>query len=292
MTSVIFSLIKAMRPKQWVKNSFCFAPLVFSRMALDLDAVREAGIVFLAFSLVASTIYLINDIVDRERDRAHPKKKNRPIASGKIGVPIAIVTALFTGVAAIALGFFQNYMVLGVLSTYLVLNFGYSFWLKHLVIVDLFVIAIGFVLRVMAGAAAIGVTPSAWILTCTLFLSLLLAACKRRAEVEAQGPDAGTRKVLSAYSLQYLDLIIAVVAGGTILSYALYTMSPATVGHLGTANLIYTLPFAMFAVFRYMWLVLQKAQGESPFELLLRDATMLINIASYLVVTFVVVYLL
>jgi 4-hydroxybenzoate polyprenyltransferase len=289
---VIVPLVTALRPKQWVKNSFCLAPLIFSRRALDLDAVIDAAVVFVAFSLVASTIYLINDIADRDHDRAHPKKRLRPIAAGLVGVPLAVVSAAAIGAGSLAIGYRQGYEVLAVLATYLVLNLGYSLWLKHLVLVDLFVISIGFVLRVIAGAAAIGVASSAWILTCTLFLSLLLAACKRRAEVAAQGPEAGTRKVLAAYSLQYLDLIISVVAAGAVLSYALYTLSPATVAHLGTSNLIYTLPFAVFAVFRYIWLVLQRAQGESPFELLMRDPTMLINIAGYLAVTLTVVYVL
>lgn len=290
--TVFFPLVRALRPKQWVKNSFCLAPLVFSRRALELDSVLEAGIVVAAFSLLASSIYLINDVFDRERDQMHPVKKNRPIAAGLVGVRTAIGVALLIGASAIVLGLHLSLGVVAVLGTYLVLNFSYSFWLKHLVLVDLFVIAIGFVLRVMAGAEAIDVSTSQWILTCTLFLSLLLAACKRRAEVEQQGPEAGTRKVLSAYSTRYLDVIIAVVAGGAVLSYALYTLSPATVQSLGTENLVFTLPFVIFAVFRYIYLVFEKAQGESPFELLMRDVVMMINITGYVIVTILVVYIL
>lgn len=289
---MILSLIRALRPKQWAKNSFCLAPLIFSQRALDIEAVSEASIVFFAFSFLASAVYLVNDIIDRERDRAHPVKKNRPIASGALSVPMAIIASIVLGIGALTLGMRQSVDVLIVLSTYLVINVGYTFWLKHLVLVDLFIISIGFVLRVMAGAAAIGVSPSHWILTCTLFISLLMAACKRRSEVELQGPESGTRKVLSSYSLKYLDLIIAVVAGGTILSYAIYTLSPQTVDHLETSGLIYTLPFVIFGVFRYIYLVLEQASGESPFELLMRDAAMMINIGGYVIVTILVVYIL
>lgn len=281
-----------MRPKQWVKNSFCLAPLIFSRRADDLDAVAEAGLVFAAFSLLASSIYLLNDVIDRERDRAHPVKCKRPIASGALPVPLAIVASVLLAAGALVIAFYQSWVVLGVFCAYLLQNFGYTFWLKHVVLVDLFIIAIGFVLRVMAGAGAIEVSPSHWILTCTLFLSLLLAALKRRAEVEQQGADKGTRKVLSSYSTRYLDLIVAVVAGGAILSYALYTMSPETAGNMGTTDLIFTLPFVVFAIFRYIYLVLEQAKGESPFELLVRDVAMMITIAGFTVVTVLVVYVL
>lgn len=288
----MFALLRALRPKQWVKNSFCLAPLIFSRQALQLDAVREAGWAVLAFTMVASTIYLINDLRDRESDRVHPVKKNRPIASGALGTKTAVAVALLLGLGSLAVSYLQSWQVLAVIGTYLLLNIGYTFGLKRIVLVDIFVIAIGFVLRVMAGAAAIEVEASQWILTCTLFLALLLAACKRRSEVESQGPDAGTRKVLLRYSLKYLDVIIAIVAGGAILSYALYAMSPVTIEHLGTTNLIYTLPFVVFAVFRYIYLVLERTEGESPFELLVRDGTIWFNIVGYLIVTILVVYIL
>jgi 4-hydroxybenzoate polyprenyltransferase len=288
----MLALLRALRPKQWAKNSFCLAPLIFSRQALELDSVFETGWVFLSFSMVASTIYLINDLRDRESDRAHPVKKMRPIASGTVGVGTAVVTAIVLGLGALALGFLQSWPVFAVIATYLVLNTSYTFKLKQIVLVDIFIIAIGFVLRVMAGAAAIEVVASQWILTCTLFLALLLAACKRRAEVEAQGASAGTRMVLSRYSTKYLDVIIAIVAGGAILSYALYAMSPATVEHIGTSDLIFTLPFVVFAVFRYIYLVLEQTQGESPFDLLVRDGTIWFNVVGYLVVTFLIVYVL
>jgi 4-hydroxybenzoate polyprenyltransferase len=288
----ILALARALRPKQWVKNVFCLAPLVFSRQALELDSVDEAALVFLAFSLLASAVYLVNDVIDRDSDRAHPVKRNRPIASGALGVGAAIGASVLIGAAALGLGAYLSYSVLAVLGTYLVLNVGYAFWLKHLALVDIFVISIGFVLRVMAGAAAIDVFASQWILTCTLFLSLVLATCKRRSEVELQGQDSGTRKVLSSYSLRYLDLVIAIAAAGAILSYALYTLSPSTVQHLGTTNLIYTLPFAVFAILRYIYLVLERAQGESPFELLVRDASIIVSILGYIVVTVLALYVL
>ena len=287
---MILPLIRALRPKQWVKNTFCLAPLVFSRQAFELESVRQAGLVFVAFAMVASAVYLTNDLIDRERDRAHPVKRKRAIASGAVGPATAVVSAVLLGVGALALGAWQGLGVLAVLGGYLALNVGYTFWLKHVVLVDLFAIAIGFVLRVLAGAEAIGVTTSQWILVCTLFISLLMAASKRRSEVELQGAAAGTRAVLARYSIRYLDLIITVVASGAILSYALYTMSPSTADHLGTPHLIYTLPFVIFAVFRYVYLVLEGAKGESPFDLLVGDGPMIANVVLYTVVTVLVVY--
>jgi 4-hydroxybenzoate polyprenyltransferase len=290
MWRITWALFRAMRPKQWVKNSFCLAPLIFAQRALNLEAVEQALYVFVGFSLVASTVYLLNDIVDRERDRVHPVKRDRPIAAGLISVPVAAAAGGLIGIGAFLLGWRQSFAVGAVLTGYFVMNVGYSFWLKRLVLVDLFVIAIGFVLRVYAGAAAIGVAASQWILTCTLFIALLMAACKRRSEVELQGPESETRRVLSHYSLHYLDLVVAVVAGVTILSYALYTMSPLTVSHLGTENLIYTLPFVAFAVLRYVFLVLEKSQGENPFDLIVQDGAMIVNIVGYVVVTLLLLY--
>lgn len=275
-----------------MKNAFCLAPLIFSRHALEIESVDEAALVVLAFTALASAVYLINDVIDRESDRAHPVKRNRSIASGALGVGPAIGAAVVIGVGGLGVGLSLSSSVLAVLGTYLLLNVGYAFWLKHLALVDIFVVSIGFVLRVMAGAIAIGVTASAWILTCTFFLSLLLATCKRRSEVELQGPDGGTRKVLSSYSTRYLDLIIGVTAAGAILSYALYTLSPSTVENLRTTNLIYTLPFVVFAIFRYIYLVLEKAQGESPFELLVGDASIMASIFGYVIVTVLALYVL
>jgi len=283
-------LVRALRPKQWVKNTFCLAPLVFARQALVLEAVIDAMLVLVAFSLLASAVYLVNDVVDREGDRVHPVKRHRPIASGKVSPAAALVAAIVLGGAAIAIGLSQSSVVALVLGCYLVVNVGYTFVLKRLVLVDLFAIAIGFVLRVIAGAEAIEVTASNWILTCTLFISLFMAASKRRSEVEQQGANSGTRQVLSRYSVRYLDLIITMVGAGAILSYALYTMSPGTVEHLGTPNLIYTLPFVIFAVFRYMYLVSEKAKGESPFELLVGDAPMMLNIVGYGLAVLLIVY--
>ncbi len=284
-------LLRALRPKQWVKNSFVLAPLIFARKAFEPDALVQAGLIFVAFSLLASSVYLVNDVIDRERDRAHPVKSKRPIASGALSVPVALVSAVLLCAGALAIALNHSVLVIAILAGYLVLNVGYTFWLKHVVLVDLFAIAIGFVLRVEAGAVAIEVNASRWILTCTLFLALLIAACKRRSEVELQGTDKGTRAVLSHYSLPYLDVIITITAAGAILAYALYTMSPAATQNLGANDLIYTLPFVIFAVFRYIYLVRERARGENPFELLVGDPATLINLGSYTLTTIYLVYL-
>lgn len=291
----MFDLFRALRPKQWAKNSFCLAPLIFARKAMDNDSIAESALVFVAFSILASAVYLINDIFDRERDRAHPVKCKRPIASGAVSPGFAMVVAVLLGAGAMAIAWnhaarHESFLLVGVLGGYLALNLGYTFWLKHVVLVDLFTIAIGFVLRVEAGAVAIDVTASRWILTCTLFIALLMAACKRRSEVELQGPEKGTRAVLNHYSLPYLDTIITVVAAGAMLSYALYTMSPSASENLGTTDLIYTLPFVIFAIFRYIYLVRERAKGENPFEVLVGDAPMIANLGAYTVVTVYLLY--
>ncbi len=291
----MLDLLVAMRPKQWAKNSFCLAPLIFSRQATNNDSIVEAGLVFIAFSLLASAVYLVNDVIDRERDRAHPVKCKRPIASGKVTPTYALASAVVLVAVPVYIAVdhslrHETMALVWVLGGYLLLNLGYTFWLKHMVLVDLFAIAIGFVLRVEAGAVGIDVSASRWILTCTLFISLLMAAAKRRSEVELQGPEKGTRAVLSDYSLPYLDIIITIVAAGAALSYALYCMSPAVTERLGTTDLIYSLPFVIFAIFRYIYLVRERAKGENPFELLVGDAPTMVNLGAYTVVTIFLVY--
>jgi len=287
----MIALVRALRPKQWVKNTFCLAPLVFARQAGSIDSIIQAAMIFGAFSLIASAVYLANDVVDRKLDRLHPVKCKRPIASGALSVPVALGAAFVLALASLAIAMSSDSNVVLVLGAYLALNVAYTLWLKHVVLLDIFTIAIGFVLRVVAGAEAISVSASQWILTCTLFIALLMAASKRRSEVQLQGQEKGTRKVLSRYSLRYLDIVITVVASGAILSNALYAMAGSTIEHLETAYLIYTLPFVIFAVFRYIYLVMEEAQGESPFELLVGDGAMIVNVAAYGVVTLLLVYM-
>jgi 4-hydroxybenzoate polyprenyltransferase len=277
----MLALIQAIRPKQWVKNGFVFAPLLFGRLFLRTDKILDAALAFALFSAMASAVYLVNDILDLERDRAHPVKRNRPIASGRLPVPAAALTAVVLGGGALAVSFalFPGFGV--ILAVYAAINVGYSLGLKHVVIVDIFAIAIGFVLRVFGGAIAVDVEASRWLLTCTIFISLFLAACKRRGEITLVGDSTATRAVLASYSIGFVDQIINLSATATVLTYALYTLDPVTIARLGTRDLIFTLPFVIYGVLRYMHLVQHKGGGGSPTEALLRDPTMQLTVLGY-----------
>jgi 4-hydroxybenzoate polyprenyltransferase len=275
--------IEAMRPHQWVKNLLVFAPLAFTEKGLlfELSAWLAAGSAFFAFCLAASSIYLLNDIVDRDEDARHPKKRLRPIASGRLPVGTArmqfIVQLLAVfGVTALVPGgklpfFFWP-------AAYLALNLAYSFWLKRMVVIDCMCIALGFQLRVMAGAAAIGVKPSHWILLCTFFFSLFLAFCKRYEELSRQAEASGrTRATMEDYTTPFLNMMIGPLAALSILSYSLYTVSPETMATHGTDRLMFTVPFVTYGVFRYLFLVYRKSEGGDPARLLFRDVPLLVS---------------
>jgi len=277
----MFALVQALRPKQWVKNGFVFAPLLFGKQFLRADKIRDAALAFVLFSAMASAIYLVNDILDLERDRAHPVKRNRPIASGRLPVPVAALAAALLGGGALFAAFKLLPGFGAILVVYAAINIGYSLGLKHVVIVDIFAIAIGFVLRVFGGAVAVDVEASRWLLTCTIFISLFLAACKRRGEIALVGDSTATRAVLASYSIGFVDQIINLSATATVLTYALYTLDPVTIAKLGTRDLIFTLPFVIYGVLRYMHLVQHKGGGGSPTEALLRDKTMQLTVLGY-----------
>lgn len=278
---MIVALVRAMRPKQWLKNSFVLAPLLFGKQFLKTDQVLRTLEAFGLFCALASAVYLVNDIVDREKDAAHPVKKARPIASGELSVSVAMMAAGALAGGALAVAFLRLPWLGVVLAIYGVVNVAYSFGLKNVVILDIFAIAIGFVLRVLGGAAAIHVEASRWLLTCTIFLSLFLAACKRRSEIARLGDDGATRDVLRAYSIGFVDQIIMVAMAGTILTYALYTLDPVTIAKLGTRDLVFTLPFVMYGMFRYLHVVRDSAEGESPTELLLKDRWVQLAVIGY-----------
>lgn len=278
---MIVAAIQAIRPKQWLKNGFVFAPLLFGKAFLDPAKLTLALIAFALFSAAASAVYILNDILDVERDRAHPTKKDRPIASGRLPVPLAWALAALLGGAALAVAFWRMPDFGTILAIYIAINVGYSLGLKHVVIIDIFAIAIGFVLRVAGGAVAIEVEASRWLLTCTIFISLFLAACKRRGEITLVGDSAATRAVLRSYSIAYVDQIINLAAAGTVMTYALYTLDPVTIAKLHTHDLIYTLPFVLYGILRYMHIVQHKGVGGSPTEALLRDRWILVTVVGY-----------
>jgi len=281
---LVVAALQALRPKQWLKNLFVFAPLLFGKAFLDPHKVNLALIAFGLFSAMASSVYILNDILDVERDRLHPSKKDRPIASGRLPIPLAAVLGILLGAGALTLAFIHMPALATILAIYASVNIAYSLGLKHVVILDIFAIAVGFVLRVFGGAVAIEVEASRWLLTCTIFISLFLAACKRRGEITLVGDSNATRAVLRSYSIGYVDQIINLSAAGTVMTYALYTLDPVTIAKLHTHDLIFTLPFVIYGVLRYMHIVQHKGQGGSPTEALLKDRMILVTVVGYVAV--------
>jgi 4-hydroxybenzoate polyprenyltransferase len=283
--------LRALRPHQWIKNFFVFAALVFSRRLTDPDAALRTLVAFAAFCAVASAIYLVNDVADYERDRVHPTKRNRPIAAGKVSRGTALVMAAVLAPLGIAAAFWLNVPTGVIIGAYGIINLTYSLWLKHVVLLDVFIIALGFLLRVTVGAVAIPVPISPWLLICTFFIALFLGICKRRHELVTLGEDAAShRGILAHYNTPFIDKMVSALAGMTVMSYALYTIDPRVAARLGTDGLVLTVPFVLFGIFRYLYLVHLRQKGGSPTEVVLTDKGMQTTIALYLGMTLVLIY--
>lgn len=281
--SVLRALGGALRPRQWTKNGALLAALVFAQKLRDLGSVERALLGVAAFCLLASATYLGNDVADRDADRLHPVKSHRAVAAGLVTVPLALLVAGALAAAGLVLAALLGRGFFACAGGYLVLQALYTAWLKHLVVVDVFAIAAGFVLRVVAGAEAIHVPISNWLYLCTLLLSLFLALGKRRAElVLLEGGAAAHRKILAEYSLGLVDQLITVVSACTVLAYALYTLSADTVQKFGTDRLKLTVPFVLFGLFRYLYLVRERGEGGQPEKVLLGDRPTQVNLLFYL----------
>jgi len=288
---VIRPLLVSLRPVQWAKNLFVLAPLVFGRLLGDRVAVGRALLALLAFCCAASAIYLVNDIRDREEDRNHPLKRLRPLAAGTLGVPTAVAATLVLVAAAAAIAVFLG-LAFGIsLGAYLILNLCYNLGFKHMVILDVMSISLGFVLRVVAGAQATHVEVSRWLFLCTIFLALFLAFSKRRHEIMLLSSAAsGQRKVLDHYSPAFLDQMINVVTASSVVSYALYSVAPETVAKYKTQDLVYTIPLVLYGIFRYLYLMYQKPGARNPTEAILRDPPFLINMVLWGLAVIWIVY--
>jgi len=284
------AIFVSLRPRQWVKNLFVFAGLVFSQR-LFTDAAWTSLAAFAVFCALSGAIYLLNDVADRERDRLDPRKGLRPIAAGRLSVGTAITTAVVLIGAGLGVGTLLSRRFLIAALLYVGLLVAYSAWLKHVVIVDVIVVAGGFVLRAIAGAVVIDVEMSGWLLICTILLALFLALGKRRYEYLALDRDAALhRPILAEYSPALLDQMIAVVTASTVTAYALYTMSPETVAKFRTHLLPATLPFVLYGVFRYLYLLYQRQLGGNPSELLLGDRALLINTIGWICAVLLIIY--
>jgi 4-hydroxybenzoate polyprenyltransferase len=284
------AVLLSLRPGQWSKNLFLFAGLVFGHK-LFTPAAATAVAAFAVFCALSGAVYLFNDVADRERDRRHPRKRHRPIAAGRLSPRAAVVlaTVLIAGSLGAALTIAPAFAAVGV--AYVVLLGAYSAWLKHIVIVDVLVVASGFTLRAVAGALAIDVEISGWLLICSILIALFLALGKRRHEYLALGDLAGAhRPILREYSPALLDQMIAVVTASTVTAYALYTMSPETIAKFQTSLLPATLPFVLYGIFRYLYLLYQKQLGGTPTELLLNDRALLVNTLLWIGAVIVIIY--
>ncbi len=302
----IFALITTMRPRQWTKNLALFVGLVFAQQLFTLSSFERVGLAFVAFCLASSFIYLLNDLLDLENDRQHPVKRNRPLAAGSLPISwaiaaMSILLVLCAGLTALIFAIpihadqdtfadlgGSNLLFTATLLTYLLLMVLYSVRLKHVVLLDVFVIASGFVLRILAGAVVVPVSISPWLYLVTILLSLFLALNKRRHElVLLQGEASNHRQILKEYSLPMLDQMITIVSAATVMSYSLYTFQ----GPTGNHRLMITIPLVLYGMFRYLYLVYMRMEGGSPEEVLLRDRHMLGTVVLCIAIIIFVLYI-
>lgn len=289
----MFSLIFiSLRPTQWVKNGFLFAALIFSRSVFNPKMLVVSIGAFGIFCLLSGGVYLLNDLLDIEKDKKHPKKCRRPLASGRLSPTIAKITLIIIVALSITGSFLIINIPFGAIASgYLAVQIAYSVLLKNVVIMDIFSIAAGFFLRVVAGAMAIDVPLSSWLLICTIFISLFLGLGKRRHEFLLLGEDARNhREVLNEYNISVLDQMVSVVTAGTVISYSLYTLSYETITKFGTERLCYTIPIVLYGIFRYLYLIYRREEGGNPELILFEDKPLLVSIALYVIAVGFILY--
>src|SRR5262249_23418266 len=278
-------LLVSLRPQQWTKNLAVFAPLLFAKGVLDVQAVLRASVAVLAFCLLSGGVYLLNDWLDREKDRLHPEKRNRPIAAGLLSGRVVATAALVCWMSGLALAYLARPTFAALAAGYLALQLLYSALFKRWVIVDVMVIGLGFLIRVVGGGIAISVPVSNWLYLCTLLLAVFLGFAKRWHELSSlEGDSVGHRENLSEYSLPMLDQMLSIVAASCILAYGLYTVAQDTVPKVGSDRLKYTVPFVIYGIFRYLFLIHRRGAGGSPERVLLSDGPMIVDILLYLAV--------
>jgi 4-hydroxybenzoate polyprenyltransferase len=289
--SVVLNLLISLRPAQWTKNLLVFAGLLFGLQLTNPRAVANAVVAFAIFCALSGVVYLINDVLDRESDRQHPHKANRPIASGALPVPVAIGAAAVLTIAALSTAFVLGGRFAAVAVAYLALLVMYSALLKHIVIIDVLTIAMGFVLRAVAGALAVNVEISHWLLVCTILLALFVVLAKRRHELVLLADGAVShRRILGEYSPYLLDQMISVVTASTLVAYVFYTINPETEQKFGTQWLGLTIPFPLYGIFRYLYLVHCREGGGSPADLLITDLPLLLCVALWGLSVVLIIY--
>jgi 4-hydroxybenzoate polyprenyltransferase len=282
--------LELIRINQWIKNLLVFVPIFFA-LKFNFENFYHVFLVFISFSFTASSVYIINDVFDLEFDKKHPQKKLRPIASNKITIKKAAIVSLITLVLGIAVSLFINRTVFYLIASYFIINLLYSKWLKYVPIIEVMVISIGFILRIMAGAAAVSITVSSWIMVCTFFGALFLGFGKRKSEISNLKEESEkTRGILAFYEYNFINQLLGLSAGVTIMSYTLYTMDLATINHFKTKELIYTIPFVVFGLCRYFQIIYTKSSGENPSRVFLTDLPIFINSMLWIVSFGIIIY--
>jgi len=290
--STVRALVETLRPSQWVKNGFVFAALIFSQSLTRWDRCRQVLLAALIFCLVASATYVLNDIMDATEDRSHPRKKNRPIAAGDLDPGTAAVAGAILGFAGLAGAWRLDASFFAIVGAYLAMNVLYSTLLKHVFLLDVFVVAAGFLLRVIAGGVVIHVAISPWLIVCTTLLALFIALSKRRHEMILLGRRASDhRAILADYSPYYLDQLISIVTSATVVSYALYTLSPDVQSKFPGKRLELTIPFVLFGIFRYLHLIHHRDQGGNPTQSLFTDPVLLSVVLIWAASVVLIIYL-
>lgn len=279
----MIALLKSVRIEQWLKNIFVFAGLIFSPQLFTFDLFTRVVLMAIAFTIASSSVYLFNDLFDLESDKTHPIKKFRPLAAGELSPPIAMAACIILCLGSLILAYMDSINGLILIALYFILNAAYTLSLKKIVIIDVFCIAAGFMLRILAGTIGVGIPPSSWLLLCGLFMTLFLGFAKRRAEMmQIEDSSIDVRQVLTHYSKEFLDQLIGISATGVIITYTLYTMSPETISIYHSPYLILTAPFVIYAIFRYLYLLHKKGLGERPSIDLFKDPHIRISILGWL----------
>lgn len=291
ITVRIRTIVGMLRPHQWIKNGFVLVGVLFSFQWMSISTWLDAGLAFTAFCCAASAVYVLNDLKDVESDRLHPKKRFRPLAAGLIKTSVAAAIGTLLVALALIIGYTASIKVLMFVAGYLLINIAYTLWLKHEVIVDVFCIFGGFMMRLLAGTIGIGLVPSRWLLITGMMITLFLGFGKRRAEL-ASSLKTGkqSRKSLDNYSIPLLDKFISICAAGTVITYGLYTVDSNTVVIHGTQNLIWTMPIVVFGIFRYLYLIHHQGKGEDTSKDLFKDAPMLLAVLSWAIAVVLIVY--
>lgn len=289
--SVLKAIFSTMRPRQWTKNVVVYAALVFDGKLLQPEPLVRTTITFVLFCLVSSSVYLLNDVVDVEKDRAHPTKRNRPLAAGTIQPWMALVAMVVLLVVSIPIAFLLDPWLGGILIAYFLINVAYSLWLKNIVILDALTVATGFVLRVAAGAVVVGVERfSPWLFVCITMIALLIALGKRRAELVSLQTNAGShRAILDEYTLPFLDQLIGIVTAATIVAYSIYTFSAENLPD--NNGMMLTIAFVVYFLFRYLYLIHVRGEGGAPDELLFKDKPLFASAVLWGIVAMAVIYL-